>query len=132
MVNRQHHLNPSKPFDTGWYLFFTYLIRFIDELSAGCIMIISTLFHQIKNFLLVNRSIIWHGLLIFGMILIWFLAGWLLDCDLCGLASDSIEVVSRILPTVPYTEPSPSGPFKRASFFNRKRYSYHLVMRNWK
>ena len=58
---RQNHLIPSKPFDTGWYLFFAYVIRFLDELSAGCIMIMSNLYHQIKNLLLNNKPTVWHS-----------------------------------------------------------------------
>ncbi len=38
-------------------------------------MIISDIYHQIKNLLLVNKSLIWHGLLLIGIILIWFMAG---------------------------------------------------------
>ena len=70
------------------------------------------------------------------------MAGWFLECDLIGLASNSIQVVSHILPTVPYTKspkigqtgngPSTTGWSERASFFNRKRSSYHLTMQNWK
>ena len=100
-------------------------------------MIISNLYHQIKNLLLVNKSVLWHGILIFGIFLIWLMAGWFLECDLIGLASDIIQVVTRILPTVPYTESPKIGQssdgcsttvrLERVSFFNRKRSSYHLT-----
>ena len=139
---RLNYLNPSKPFDAGWYLFFDYVIQLLDELSAGCIMIMSNIYHQIKNLLLINKPVLWHSVLIIGILFIWFLAGWFLEFDLVGLAFDSIQVVTRILPTVPFTKspkvgqpsdgPSASEQRGRASFFNRKRYGYHLTMRTWK
>ena len=72
---RQNHLIPSKPFDTGWYLFFAYVIRLLNELSARYIMIMSSLYHQIKNLLLINKSALWHSVLIIRILFIWFLAG---------------------------------------------------------
>ena len=130
-MGRQNHLSPSKPFDTGWYLFFAYVIRFLDELSAGCIMIMSNLHHQIKNLLLINKPTLWHSVLIVGILFIWFITGWFFEFDLVGFTFDSIQVVAHILPTAPHIK-SPEERRGRASFFNRKRYGYYLTMRTWR
>ena len=70
------------------------------------------------------------------------MAGWFFECDLVGLASDSIQVVTQILPIVPYIKyPKIGQPSdgisatkrrERALFFNRKRSGYHLTMQTWK
>ena len=105
-------------------------------------MIMSNLYHQIKNLLLINKPILWHSVLIVGILFIWFLAGWFLEIDLVGLTFGSIQVVTRFFFTVLHTKSPNAGQPRDGSsaserregalFFNRNRYGYHLTMRTWR